>query len=480
MARLALLDAVYLLLGLGLLPALGVARSRRELLRLAPAALLVGLAAGGLLAAEFALLDAPLTLGELAFAAVLALAVGAWRLRRAPGGAGARGSRLDLALAAVPVLAAAALLLRAAPAFAVRPLLEWDGWAIWGTKAQALSDLHGVRNGVFESGAYPHPDYPILLPALEAGSGPPAGVRSTSSCSCSSLRSPPRSGRSCAGARRQRSSRSRSSPWSRRPTCSTSSRGTTPTCRSPAWPPPARSRSWSGSEDGDRGMLVLAAIFLVAAALTKNEGLLFGFAALVAAAVAALLARRSPLPLAAVADSSCSPSRRGGCSSARIASSEDFDLANLAHPGYLGDHSGRIWPAAGELDADDRPALGLPLFAFFAATACALLAGRVAAAAFALVWFGLSFGGLVAIYWIQTLPLASHLSNSSYRTVATLASGAPRSARCWPAGRRHAQASAAFFSARLVAALRAAPAVAPDDSEPPDPSFEPPRFEPRP
>ena len=67
------------------------------------------------------------------------------------------------------MLAAAALLVRAGPAFAGRPLREWDGWAICGTKAEALSDLHGVGNGVFESGAYPHPDYPILLPALEAG-----------------------------------------------------------------------------------------------------------------------------------------------------------------------------------------------------------------------------------------------------------------------------------------------------------------------
>ena len=428
MARLALLDTVYLLLGLGLLPALGVTRSRRELLRLAPAALFVGLAAGGLLAAEFALLDAPLTLGELAFAAVLALAVGGWRLRRSPGGVGARGSRLDLALAAVPALAAAVLVLRAAPAFAVRPLLEWDGWAIWGTKAQALADLHGVRNGVFESGAYPHPDYPILLPALEAVVRP-AGwgavhvqllvlVAAFAAALWALLR-----GRAPAALVALAILAVVAAPylldqlaWNYAdvPLACTATSGTVALL---VW-----------SEDGDRGMLVLAAIFLAAAALTKNEGLLFGFAALTAAAAAALLARRSPLPLVAVAGFVVLAVLpwRVFVHSHRLPS-EDFDLANLVHPGYLGDHSGRIWPAAGELWTQmTGPRWGYLVLAFFAATACALLAGRVSAAAFALIWFALSFGGLVAIYWIQTLPLASHLSNSSYRTVATLAVGRRR------------------------------------------------------
>ena len=53
----------------------------------------------------------------------------------------------------------------------------------------------------------------------------------------------------------------------------------------------------------------------------------------------------------------------------------------------------------------------------------ALLLRRFRPAAFAGVWLLLSFAGLVAIYWISTNPVGSHLSDSSDRTIDTLVIG---------------------------------------------------------
>ena len=52
--------------------------------------------------------------------------------------------------------------------FAVRPLVEWDGWAIWAMKARALYDFGGVAHGVFTTQPYGPLQHPLLLPSLEA------------------------------------------------------------------------------------------------------------------------------------------------------------------------------------------------------------------------------------------------------------------------------------------------------------------------
>ena len=41
-------------------------------------------------------------------------------------------------------------------------------------------------------------------------------------------------------------------------------------------------------------------------------------------------------------------------------------------------------------------------------------------ALFAGIWVALAFSGLLLTYWISVLPLENDLSNSSYRTVATI------------------------------------------------------------
>src|SRR5712691_8640910 len=134
---------------------------------------MAGMCVAGLLAAELALVGVPFGVAGLATAATVLVALGGRSfLRRRQRGrrhepSGLWGARVIGAAA----LAQIGLLLGVAgSAFAVRPLVDWDGWAIWGLKARALFELGGVSNPVFTSHVHsPHmQDYPLFLPALEA------------------------------------------------------------------------------------------------------------------------------------------------------------------------------------------------------------------------------------------------------------------------------------------------------------------------
>ncbi len=61
------------------------------------------------------------------------------------------------------------------------PLVEWDGWAIWGRKAQVLTDHASLWPSFFKNSAYysAHLDYPILFPVWEAIHSRAAGVFDT-------------------------------------------------------------------------------------------------------------------------------------------------------------------------------------------------------------------------------------------------------------------------------------------------------------
>jgi hypothetical protein len=63
-----------------------------------------------------------------------------------------------------------ALLVRAWPTFSAQPLDTYDGWAMWGMKAKALYLLGGADPGLFASqgAAQLHLDYPLLVPSLNA------------------------------------------------------------------------------------------------------------------------------------------------------------------------------------------------------------------------------------------------------------------------------------------------------------------------
>ena len=60
------------------------------------------------------------------------------------------------------------LLAHAWATYEIRPLLEWDGWAIWGTRSRALYEFGGATGPVFTSDVYLPLQHPLLLPSLDA------------------------------------------------------------------------------------------------------------------------------------------------------------------------------------------------------------------------------------------------------------------------------------------------------------------------
>ena len=170
LAGLLVANGLYLVIGVALLPLLRVARTRSELAGRLGLGYIVGVGAMGALSAHLALIGVPVGITELV---VVALVVGAFAVRRVRQLDRARGhlsadqvpgrgrSRPRSSLALV-------VLAHALFAFSVRPLVEWDGWAIWAMKARALYDFGGVDHGVFTTLPYGPLQHPLLLPALEA------------------------------------------------------------------------------------------------------------------------------------------------------------------------------------------------------------------------------------------------------------------------------------------------------------------------
>jgi len=165
---LAMLGANVLMLGVGvgLLPALRMAASRRELLTKAPLGYAVGLSVTGIVAATLALVGVTVGWIVLPLMAIASLAYGV----RAVGRAAAPAWRWNVRdLAPLAVLAVAGVYLGAmARSFAVLPIWGSDGWAIWGTRAKALYDLGTANAAPFTDPIYPALQHPLWVPAMEA------------------------------------------------------------------------------------------------------------------------------------------------------------------------------------------------------------------------------------------------------------------------------------------------------------------------
>jgi hypothetical protein len=159
-------NALIFVVGLGLLPWLGVARSWRQLVSRCGLAYLCGLVAVGIVAAHLSLVHVSFGWPSLAVMASVAAMLGAWHLGGSehPTWTRPRWS----ALAAVAALVA--LLVEYARAYAVAPLDRYDAWAIWALKGHALYAFGWADPAVFAGSEYrfANLDYPLLLPSLEA------------------------------------------------------------------------------------------------------------------------------------------------------------------------------------------------------------------------------------------------------------------------------------------------------------------------
>jgi hypothetical protein len=441
-AGLAVANAAYLVVGAAAFVALRwVTRDPATWFRLA-AAYPFGIVVVVVPASYLALLRVPVAWGATA-AGLAAVAAGAVRVYRDPG-TGQRvggprrwrprlsgGGLLAFAVAAVT----AALVAHASRTFAIRPLVEWDGWGVWTAKARLLYADPSQAPAALRSGNYGQTPYPIALPTLEALGFGAMGKYDGSVIGLQSL------------------ALAAAFPcglWAllRRV--------------APAWATLlvalavvgapqilyqlvthyadvplalwvglglAAGAAWAASPAGDGWLLGAFAAFLGMAGLTKSEGFLFAAAGAAALAVAVLV---HPRRAALKRDAGMAIAALGAIvlpwqlyTAAYGLTTPDYDLAHAVAPGYLNAHAGRVGPVVRELwhQLVQTNHWGLLVWVIPVAVACGFLARRLQVSAFAATWLVLGAGGLVLTYWISTLPLESHLTNTSYRTIVPLLVG---------------------------------------------------------
>jgi Dolichyl-phosphate-mannose-protein mannosyltransferase len=428
LAGLLLANVLYLAIGVALLPLLRLARTGAELYRRLGLAYVLGLAATSALAAHLALIGVPVGLGELA---VITLVVGifGWRRYRVLS-AGTRAEPVSEPLVSRGVGVAAfvvalVVLAHALRMFTVRPLVEWDGWAIWGMKARAIYDYGGVGHGLFTTQPYGPLQHPLLLPALEA-----TGFRAMGAFDGTLIHVQlallafgfaaglwtllrERVPAALAGAAilaivvADSTLKQLAGNLADIPLAFFVALGIVALARTLL--------------DDNARLLPFAALMLGAATLTKPEGLLFAAAALVPFV---LIARTRASLLTALAVALILVPWRIFVAIHGLKNPE-YSLGDAVSPGYLSGHSARVRPAFWGVwhqvwSSGWGWLVPLALIAF----AGVLLARRWRVAAFAAAWALLSFAGIVLVFWISVVPVELTLRWAGYRTVASLVIGA--------------------------------------------------------
>ena len=428
LAGLLLANGLYLVIGVALLPLLRIARTRTELFGRLGLAYVLGLATTSALAATLALIGVPVGLGELVVLALVAVAASWRRLRGLPPESPERAVPEPLVSRGVGVaafVAALVLLAHALRTFAVRPLVEWDGWAIWGMKARALYDYGGVGHGLFTTQVYGPLQHPLLLPALEA-----TGFRAMGAFDGTLIHVQlallavgfaaglwtllrERVPAALAGAAilaivaADSTLKQLAGNLADIPLAFFVALGVVALARTLL--------------DEQAGLLPFAALMLGAATLTKPEGLLFAVAALVPFV---LIARTRASLFTALAVALILLPWRIFVAVHGLRNPE-YSLGDAVDPRYLSDHSGRVRPAFwGVWHQVWSTGWGWLVPLALVAFAGVLLARRWRVVGFAAAWALLSFAGIVLVFWISVVPVELTLRWAAYRTVASLVIGA--------------------------------------------------------
>jgi hypothetical protein len=425
---------LYLAIGAGLLPLLRIAPNSEVLGRRIGLAYLAGVAVTGVLAANLALVDVSIGLLGLSLLAALSLALGMATLKRASAGErlGRSHSTFERASGVVAAAASGVLLVLLAFAtriFAVKPLTEWDGWAIWGVKARALYDFGGAHGPVFTK--YQPVTHPIFLPALEAVDHRAMGAYDATlvhvqlialafgfaAAMWSLLGERVPAGLVALGLLALLSATpvltQLSSNLADVPLAFLCALGLVSLGRFLA-----AGESWT---------LVTAALFFGAAMLTKSEGLLFALAAFAAAALVLAFGggakRLARLGIAALAAGALLVPWRVYLAIHDLRNPE-YSISHAVAPSYLARHTERVSPAATRLWHElSSVSWGQLVPLAIASVLAALLAARYGIAAFAVLWALACFGGLVLIFWISVLPVELTLTWTAGRVVDTLVVG---------------------------------------------------------
>ena len=432
--RLLALDAGLVAVGVAVVLLAGVPRRRVWLptvVGLAPAA---GIATCGLVATLCAMVGIDVRLLTTAVLAVVALLL-AWPIvrRRRPGigslagrSSGRVGGAFELAaLAALAVLSVAIIRLNAATA-----LDAWDGWAMWGPKAHALFVEGDVWGPVFTQPEYAmqNQQYPVLLPALEALSAGAFGRFDPTLIDIEPAAVLVAFGWGAWAILRLVVFPAVAAAVSLALT------GAAPLIANSA-------ANYADSSvaaftalgllcllvwltHGSSATLVLAGLFLAAAASTKAEGLAFALGAIVTAAVTARgFGRSVRSTLACGMGVVAVPAVWAVVDRLNGRGPKNVDAAAFVDPGAMLDAADRIPTAASRMLAEIVHAWPLASMAAVIAVLAVCAAGLWWHAAFVVVWAALAFSTLVGVYYSSTLPIDWYLGTSADRVVFSIVLG---------------------------------------------------------
>ncbi len=168
---LAMLDTLLLAAGLGVLCGLGLARSWADVFRHGGLALVLGWAVVGIAESWALVAGASLSWWVVASICAAIAAAGVSRARRIPAFRLRKVREHGLARwvacagAAIVVVQLVALLWRVRTQGAP---LQWDAWAFWLPKARSIADFGGLNTGIGGFTSFASPGYPPLVPALDA------------------------------------------------------------------------------------------------------------------------------------------------------------------------------------------------------------------------------------------------------------------------------------------------------------------------
>jgi len=404
----------YLAAGAGVSRAAGWWGDRRSFIHSIGLAYLVGAAAYGVIAQLLFVLGASLTTWQVALVCVALASLGFVR-----GGACVRPAFAPTWLA----LPTAAMLVLLAVDLWLQPMWSYDAWTFWVPKGWALVQLDGLAAGWFTAADLPNPDYPILLPALEAALFRVAGYAT----GALDLQSWLLLGGFVLATAELAADRSRALVVWTMLTLVVFAPGTVEELAfSEADIPLAAFFGAAGLcafvwlEERDRAPLVLAGVLSAGVVATKVEGTIF-VAALFAVLAVLARPRRADTLLAVVVGAAAFAT---GLLPWRIWMrlhdvESQASLGRIADAGFLGDHAARLPKATtyvvGELLDPRRWLLIAPLA--LVAIVVAYRSPRRRGAVLALAVAALGAVGLIVAYWTTPLDFDTHLATSARRVV---------------------------------------------------------------
>ena len=423
------------LAGLGVLAAIGLVRTVRDLARNLALAPLSGMAWTGVVAATLATFGSRLSALGLVALTLATCAAGAVAMRRRSSASddlertNAAPSWFERAVVVGALLALAAVVVAAAALFRVKALAEYDGWAMWGMKSRAIAALGAADPDVFASAAYSrlHLEYPLLLPSLHAlplqlqdGFSSNTVVLSCLAIGLAGLAA-------MWGLLRDRVRASLLVPFVAALATAPAFFGQLATGYAdvPVATFVAAGVVASGRWllDDERAWLALMTLFVAAATLTKNEGLLFGVATYAALLLVAAGRRRAVGLSALLVALVYAPWR------AYVAihdlGAPDYDLTSSFNLPWIAGRLDRIPAAAVGLlsRALDTQQFTLILLLGVAAIVAVLVGGPRRLGVLAGGFSAFSFAGLTWIYVLTPNEVESFLSTNGDRVIVSLVVG---------------------------------------------------------